>query len=139
MCKCVCVLCVRYLPACPPPHQWCKDCYGHLGDPIQVGDATLDRAGLTRRRLTPDACGKEDWVQCSQPACGKWQHQACALFNRYRHGDDAARTDGRPYLCPHCVLEQLTQAARAGVVIPRPRLLRAAELKQVRCAPCPFS
>jgi E1A/CREB-binding protein len=69
---------------------------------------------------------EEAWVQCS--GCNKWQHQICALFNHRRHDQSPSRT----YYCPRCLLHELNFAAQRNLIVPQPRMKRAADLDQVR-------
>ncbi len=109
------------------PSQWCVECHRGLRDPVVVeGRAALPLANLLKLSVSDAKGDQEKWVQCEAPNCGRWQHQVCALFNHRRHGT-GERARGRYYCCPHCVLAQLDQ----GVQLSRPRMRRAAELRQV--------
>ncbi len=92
-------------------YAWCNQCYGELGDTIDLGTTQLKKADLTKRKN--DETHEESWVQCDD--CERWIHQICGLYNTRQDKENKSA-----YSCPQCVLDKRKKYGEPKTLPPPP-------------------
>ena len=65
-----------------PDAVWCQSCFQGAGEDLQIENMTVKKADV--QKLKHEQHEDEAWVGCDNPACGKWVHMICGLFNKVR-------------------------------------------------------
>ena len=92
-------------------YAWCNQCYGELGDTIDLGTTQIKKADLTKRKN--DETHEESWVQCDD--CERWIHQICGLYNTRQDKENKSA-----YSCPQCVLDRRKKYGEPKTLPQRP-------------------
>ena len=67
-----------------PDAVWCQQCVNAASDELAIDNFKVKKSDVLDRKEKNVQRIDEEWVACDNPACDRWVHMICGLFNKAR-------------------------------------------------------